>query len=307
MDWLLISIVAYFLIALQVILDKFMLTSRRVARPETFTFYTGLLSFFTLFIFLPFGGVRIIAPDSLLVAGLSGIIFIFGVYFIFTAIQKNQASQVIPVSGAAIPITTYLVSLVLFEESLSAGHLAGAVFLVLGGLLISFDLPLKINRRKFFRGFWPSVAGGLLLGIAFSLFKFQYDNDNFANVFVWTRLGLFCGALMMLLFPNWRHSIISSLKNFGSDRRENSRTGALFVFNKILGGTGSLGLNYAIALGSVTLVNALIAVEFVFVLLLGLIFSVWHPSLFKESGKFWDVAQKIAATAVIAAGIFMIS
>jgi drug/metabolite transporter (DMT)-like permease len=66
-------------------------------------------------------------------------------------------------------------------------------------------------------------------------------------------------------------------------------------------------LNYAIALGSVTIVNALIATEYVFIVIFGLLFSLWQPKIFAESGAFWDVAQKVAAIFIISAGVLLIS
>ena len=54
MNWLIVSIIAYLLIALGVILDKFLLSSNRISHPVVYAFYSGLLSFFTIFIYFPF-------------------------------------------------------------------------------------------------------------------------------------------------------------------------------------------------------------------------------------------------------------
>jgi len=307
MSWVLIAAIAYLLIALQVILDKFMLSSKRVAHPATFAFYTGILSFFTLFVFLPFGGIHLVSLNQFWLLIVSGIIFIFGALYIFFAIQKNQASQVIPVAGAVTPIVTYLLSLAFLQEKLSALNLLGIAGLILGGLLISFDLPLKVDKSKFFAGFFYSVLGGFFLGVAFLIFKIMYEQDNFANVFVWTRMGLGAGALVLLLIPPWKEAILDSFKNLKNNPKENSRTSVLFVFNKILGGTGSLMLNWAIALGSVTIANAMVSVEYIFVFILGLIFAFWLPKIFREKATVWDIFQKVGAISIITAGIVLIS
>lgn len=305
-SWILIAVVAYFLVALQIILDKFLLSSRRVSHPAIYAFYSGLLSLATVPIFYPFG-FHWIGGGKIPLYFLAGMVFIYGTLCLFFALKKSEAGKVTPVAGAVIPVATFFLSIIFLDERLGRMQIAGVIALIFGGLLISFDLPLKVNRRKFFAGFWQTISAGVLLAMAFTAFKYFFERDNFANVFIWTRLGLFAGALSFLFFPFWRRIIRASLKKFKKPERENTRTGILFVFNKILGGTGSALANYAIALGSVTVVNALVSVEYIFVFLFGLLFSFWLPEVFKEKGAFWDVAQKIGAIIIITFGIILIS
>ncbi len=332
MSWVLVAIIAYFLVAWQVILDKFLLSSKRVSHPAIYAFYSGLLSLAALPIFYPFG-FHWISGGKILFYFLAGMVFTYGVLCLFFALKKSEASQVAPVTGAVIPVATFFLSIFFLGEQLGWIQIAGVAALIFGGLLISFDLPIRVNpitlgrinkffpihflnslifvkgdgARKFFAGFWHTILAGILLAVAFTAFKYFFERDSFSNVFIWTRLGLFAGALSLLLFPFWRRAILESLKKFKKPERENTRTGMLFVFNKILGGTGSALTNYAIALGSVTAVNALVSVEYIFVFILGLIFSFWLPKIFKEQGAFWDIAQKIGAIIIITFGIILIS
>lgn len=334
MSWILVAIIAYFLVALQIILDKFLLSSKRVSHPAIYAFYSGLLSLATLPIFFPFG-FHWLSGGKILFYFLAGMIFTYGVLCLFFALKKSEASKVTPVAGAVIPVVTFFLSIFFLGEQLGWIQVAGVVILIFGGLLISFDLPLKINpitfrvinkfvplhffnslifikgdgasKKKFFAGFWQTILAGILLAVAFTAFKYFFERDNFTNVFVWTRLGLFAGALSLLLFPFWRRIIWVSLKKFKKPERENTRTGILFVFNKILGGTGSALTNFAISLGSVTIVNALVSTEYIFVFMLGLLFSLWLPKVFEEKGAFWDIAQKIGAIIIITFGIILIS
>jgi drug/metabolite transporter (DMT)-like permease len=305
MNWFLVALIAYFLVALQVILDKFLLSSKRVSHPAIYAFYSGLLSLLTLPIFFPFG-FHLVSGWEISTYFLAGIIFIYGVLCLFFALKKSEASKVTPVAGAVIPLVTFFLSIIFLGEGLGWVQIAGVLILILGGLLISFDLPLKVGK-KFFAGFWHAILAGILLAVAFTAFKYFFERDSFSNVFIWTRLGLFLGALSLVLFPFWRQIIFASLAKFKKPAQENKRTGILFVFNKILGGTGSALTNYAIALGSVTVVNALVSVEYIFVFLLGLLFSLWLPKIFEEKGKFWDIAQKIGAIIIITIGTIFIS
>lgn len=306
MSWIFIAIAAYFLIALQTILDKFLLTSNRVAEPATYTFFVGLMSIFT-FILFPFG-FHAIGMEQLIWSLVSGTIFIYGIFCLFTAIEKNEASRVTPVVGSIIPITTLTLSMIFLGEKLSAPEVGGIFLLVCGGIFISLEfLGKSLEPRKLFAGFYLTVMAGILIAVAFIMFKYLYTQDNFVNVFIWTRLGLFGGALSLLLFPFWRKVILQSFQSFNHPDKKNRRTGVLFVANKILGGVGSALTHLAVSLGSVAIVNALTSVEYVFVFILGLALSLKFPDIFQEKRTWRNILQKTLGICVIVMGIVLIS
>jgi uncharacterized membrane protein len=309
MSYVAIAIISYFLIALEIILDKFLLSSKRVSHPVVYAFYSGILSLGALLIFAPLG-FHWISFSSAILSFLAGLIFTYGILCLFFAINKSEASQAIPVVTAMTALTTYFLSLIFLHEYLRNHQLVGVAVLILGGLLISFDLPLKINKRKFFSGLYFSLGAGFLLAIAFTSFKHFYDRDNFLNVFIWTRVGLFIGALTLLAVPAWRLIITHSftgLKKDKKEKKENLKTSVLFVLNKALGGAGSILTNRAISLGSVTIVNALVSTEYAFILLLGIVFSVWFPQIFREKRDVKSLVEKIAAILLITTGVVLIS
>jgi drug/metabolite transporter (DMT)-like permease len=306
MSYIALAIVSYFLVGLEIILDKFLLSSKKISHPAIYTFYSGILSLFALLIFSPFGFHKIGFGEMILSLS-AGLIFTYGILNLFFAINKSEASQVTPVVGAMVPLITYLLSIFFLQERLTQIQLAGVLALIAGGLLISFDFPLKINKNKFFAGFYNSLAAGFFLAIAFTSFKHFYEQDNFTNVFVWTRIGLFLGALTLLAVPAWRKVIFNSLKGFRKPKKEGVHTGFLFVFNKGLGGVGSVMTNYAISLGSVTIVNALVSTEYLFILMLGIIFSVWFPNVFRERRDLKSIFGKIIAITLITVGVVLIS
>ncbi|MDZ4384999.1 MAG: EamA family transporter [Candidatus Moranbacteria bacterium] len=304
MNYLAIAVVAYFLVAIEVILDKFLLTSKRVSHPSVYAFYIGMMSLFALAL-IPFG-FHLIGLKQAFFTIIPGIIFAYGVLCLFFAINKSEASRVLPVVGAIIPIVTFLLSIFFLSERLHLVQLAGVAALIVGGLLISFDLPFK-RDKKFFKGFYYSIGAGILLAIAFTWFKHFFERDNFVNVFIWTRLGLFLGSISLFLNPAWRRRILGSFGGFNNPQKEHYRTGSLFVVNKALGGIGSYMTNYAIAIGSVTIVNALVSTEYVFILIIGLVMSFKFPKIFQEKESALDLMQKIVAILIISLGVVLIS
>jgi len=306
MNWIFIAISAYFLIALQTVLDKFLLSSKKVSHPAIYAFYTGILSLFTL-ILIPWG-FNYPGFFWVLMYIFSGLVFVYGILGIFFAIAKSEASRVLPVVGVVIPIVTYFIEYFFLRNNLDVLKILGIGLLIAGGIIISFELPLKISQKKFFRGFYPSLIAGVLLAIAFSAFSYFYAREKaFINVFVWTRLGLVAGALSLLLFSAWRKIILGSLKNFKKDKKEKINTGNIFVGNKLLGGVGSILVNYAISLGSVTVVNALVSVQYIFIFLIGIVFARLFPHFFEEKHDGKSVFQKLTAIGIVGLGLVLIS
>jgi drug/metabolite transporter (DMT)-like permease len=306
MFYIFIAIFSYFLVALQTILDKFLLTSNRVSEPATYTFYVGLMSAFTL-IFFPFG-FHIIGLEQFLLSIFSGAIFIYGIFCLFTAIEKNEASRVTPVAGAIVSLTTLVLSMIFLGEKISLTEFWGILLLILGGLCISVEFfSHSLEPKKFFSGFPLTILAGFLMAVAFLFFKYLYAKDNFFNVFIWTRLGLTAGALSLLLLPVWRKVILASFRGLNYSQKENRKTRGLFVANKILGGAGSALTHWAISLGSVAVVNALASVEYVFIFLLGVSLSWKFPKIFQEKSTRQNILQKGLAIGAMVGGIILIS
>jgi len=306
MNYLVIASIAYFVVALEIILDKFLLSSKRISHPAIYAFYSGVMTAFVLFM-IPLPKFHLVATGDIISRLIAGMIFTYGILALFFAINKSEASRVMPVVGAMIPITTFTLSRFFFRDHLSEIQLIGVFVLIIGGLLISFDIPFKVNQKKFFRGFYFSILAGVLLAIETASFKVFSNSDNFLNVFVWTRFGVVLGSLSLLLVPVWRKDILKSFHHSNRKNTENHKTGALFIINKILGGIGSILTKNAISLGSVTIVNALVSIEYVFILVIGLIFSVRFPRIFQERENLENIVQKVISILIISLGVFLIS
>lgn len=307
MNYIFVAILAYFIIALATINDKFLLTSNKVSHPAIYAFYSGLISFFT-FVLLPFGG-NWIGFTNFFQYIIFGIIFHYGVLCLFYAIQKNQASQVIPVNGAIVPIVTFFISVLFFKALFNFTQIIWVILLIGGGLLISLHLKNNAKGKRFFDGFKYAVLSGALMGMAFAAFEIFYQKDSFINVFVWTRLGLVLGAISLLFFSYWRRTILKTCTGFKKNRSGNASTGIFFTANKLLNGIGSIVLNYAIALGGVggaTVVNAMVSIEYVFVFLIGLLLSLRYARIFQEEISAADILKKIVAIILISVGIIMV-
>lgn len=312
MNWIAITISAYLFGALAVLADKFLLGSKRIACSQTYAFYVGLFGIGAL-IFAPLGfffpQLRLSVPggNQIMLSLISGFFYMVAIAFLYEAIKRAEASRVTPVVFSVVPIATFIISMFLNLEKLNSTQFVGMAFLVFGGLLISFDLPLRLGKKKFFAGFYLACCSGLFFAIAYVMFKFVYNEQLFFNGFIWTRFGMFVGALSLLLVPKWRKAIFGSLSHAKKPKKQHLHTGGIFIGNKIMGGASSIMLNYAISVGSATLVNSMVSLQYVFVLALLAIFSRKYPKIFEEKLLFWDWMQKFGAILIIALGMVLIS
>ena len=86
-------------------------------------------------------------------------------------------------------------------------------------------------------------------------------------------------------------------------------SGLMFALTKGTGGTGNFLKEKAtsLPLASVTIINAMVATEYVFIFLLGIAFSLWLPNVFEEKKDWKSVVQKLSAIVIITTGIVLVS
>jgi len=305
MSWILIALSGYFLAAVAVVFDKFLLRSR-IPEPSVYAFMISLFSLFA-FIFAPFG-LQIFHLEIMLLTLLSGVLFTYGILALYKAIKENEVSRVAPLVGAIIPLGTLsIVSSGLFgtKEILDGWGVGAFCMLLVGGIIISFQK--ETGQRGFFRGFPYALIAGLLLALSFVLLKYAFSHQNFVSGLVWSRAGMFLGGVSLFLIPQFREKILNFCREVFHKKKESASTGGLFILNKTLAGVSYLFINYAIYLGPVTLVQAMSSSQYAFVFVLSVFAALKWPSMFEERRLVRQWAQKIVALACIAVGIYFAS
>lgn len=166
-------------------------------------------------------------------------------------------------------------------------------------------LPLTVLAAVF--------AAGLAFAAHFAVTKFLYDStDGFVAVFAYSRLAVGWWALL-----GWLALLLSARLFDGGQflprrqrlqaRRRGYRLPIIFFMSKGVGAVALLLQNYAISLGSVSLVNALQGTQYVFLLLLAALIS-WHwPHLFHEELQRNTLGQKIAGISLVGIGLVFIT
>jgi len=289
--WILIAIAAYLLFAINGVGDKFLLT-RAVRDPGVYAFYNGIPNFIVLLLF-PFG-LRMLSPDNLIIALVAGMVFIFGLYYLYSAEQEASVSRVLPIEGGLVPVFT--LSIVLFTgiERFSSNQIFAFVFLVSGAILISLKKDKKGWQPK---ALWHGAIAAMFFAISFVLTKYIYTQTNFISGLIWTRIGAGIAALAFFAMPETRRGIALAPHKTGHQKK------VVFYCLAACGALAGFLQNYAISLGSVVIVNALQGLQYVFLLIMGVILSMNYPNIIKEDVRGKILVQKIAAIILITAGL----
>jgi len=295
MPWTLITIFSYFLNAIASVGDK-ILVSKKIPNPIAYSFYVGILSIFVIFL-MPFG-FSMPPLNILIIALLSGATFLFALIFLFRTLVDGEPSRVFTGFGGMVPLFTLLLSFIILNQVLTIKEFFIFILLTASGLLI-----LESKNKLFFykKEFKKIVIAAFLFSLALVLAKYVYLNHPFLSGFIWTRLGSLLTALLLLLSGENRRKIFKTTKNTQKKHK------ILLVLNKILAGAAFLLLNFAIAKGNVSIINAMKGVEYGFIFIIAIIFSLKFPSLLKEHLTRKTVFKKIISIILIGLGLFVLS
>lgn len=296
------AVLGYLSMAMVAVFDKYLLHSR-ISKPAVYAFYVSVFSLFAL-AFIPLGfaypGIKIVIYSF-----VSGIFFIYGLVALYRAVQENEISRISPLVGTIIPLISVAYAYFFLNERLGGYGIVAVLLLVIGGFLISFDLP--IYSLKLFRGFKYAFLSATFQVISFGILKEVFNNVDFINGFIWNRIGFFLAGISLFIFPIFRKQIMESFIQKGKTKKRILSTWLLFVLNKILAAVGSFLIVLAISKGSVSAVNAISSIQFVFVLIFVSLLSIWHRSIYQEKLKLNDWVQKILAVFIIGLGLWFLS
>ncbi len=300
MTWLLVTISAYFLLAVVFLIDKYLL-SKEIPNPVLYSFFIGL-SGVLLLPFIPFINFVIPGIFQIILSFLAGISSVIGLYWFFKALKDFEASRVVPAVGGLVPLFSFfLVYIFSFgKETLSLSGVIAFILLVSGSFLITLEKGKFITTKslKF------CLISSFFYALSFVLAKYVYLSQPFLSGLVWIKIGGVLAALsFFVLFPDLKKEV------FKKKIAVQNKTAGLFIGNQIAGAGGGLLQNWAIALAPlayVSIINALQGVQYVFLLIITIFLSLKLPQIIKEEIDRKTLLQKAVAILLIGGGLFLL-
>lgn len=294
-SYVLYALLAYLLLAIHGVVDKFLL-NKAINRPIAYTFFAGTTTIFVLLL-APFG-LKMLPAREMAIAVTAGGSFLFATYFLYVAIQKSSVSRILPIQGGLVPIFTYVFAYFFLGDVLTQSQTVAFFLLTAGSVLMAVKND-DLGRWRV-PAFRDAVMAAILFALSLVLSKYVFDHSNLVTGLVWSRLGMFSIAMGFLLFKPAREAIFSTPKEAGKNNA------ILFYVVRLVGAVAGLLQNYAIAIGSVILVNALQGFQFIFILVLTTALSAYYPKILKEAITPRILVLKLVAILLITTGLVLL-
>lgn len=300
MSWFIVALVGYILLAVVFVLDKFILT-KSVESPIVYTFYSTIFMLAALFVY-PFG-VQPLSGTDWIIALMSGMSFGFALWAMFIALRHGEASHITPFIGGIISVATFAGGSLFLQEKLSFQQLFGIMVLVIASLLFSFEKS-EIHSG-IHRGFAWAALSGILFAVSHVSSKYIYDSYSFLTGLVTTKATVGVVGFITLCFPVVRESFRKRSK-MEKKKKEKQYMVPIVLSNKIIGVIAVLLIQYAISLGSVTVVNAMSGIQYVSMFLLIYLMSKRFPKIFHEYFTKKELVTEMCALVLVVFGYILL-
>lgn len=302
--WLIVIIIAYLFFALSSLCDKLVLAGDnnsvfKSLKPRSYTFYVGVFSLFALFI-IPFINFGFPNAIGFFWIALCAFVHIVALYTMYVALTKFEVSKVIATIGATQPIFIFILTWLFWgNQSMQLTDILAFLLLFTGSIVISFSKNIKITA-DFLR---ITLFSSLMFAFDYIFLKFVFLNQPFLQGTVWISIFLFLFVLFFLFSKNARREI------FSKQVVGNKKTQGFFLGAQVFGGVANLLQNLSIALATVAflaIINSLRGIQYAFIFILALFFSLFLPKILKEELSKKIIIQKVVSIIVIGIGLALL-
>ncbi len=298
MSSMIFAIVSQALFAVSNFIDKYLI-DKRIRNPLLVTILAGLASLLLGILIFLFRGFSIIETKQLVLILVSGILLELYLIPYFQALAMDDASRIVPLFQF-VPVFVLILSYFIVGEALSGKQLLGSAFIIVGGFVLATKKIEGGSIFKLRKSLWLMLIASLLYAITGVLFKWVVIAQDFWLTLAYENIGMGIGAILLLLWPPYRAGFRRETKKL-----KVSTWGLLFV-NETVYVLALLAMFYAILLGSVALVSVIGGVQPFFVLIFGLVLSIWFPSIVREDIQKETVLFKALAILFIFIGGYLV-
>ncbi len=290
LNGVLVAIVAHGLVGVSLVGGKVLLKRRGMKSVASYVFWLGAISIFGLLL-VPFG-FRMPPARVCALALTAGFSDLLSSWFYYVALKAGEASEEVVATGGFTPLATVLLSIPLLGVHRTG--MTGFVVMTAGGFIMF--LAEKMPLREML----PCVlAAAVLFGLTDVLQKLAFNGVNFVSGYVFFTMGMFAGAVALLLRPAWRRQIY--------ERTEQAppRSKASYMLNRFVAGVGSFLVVYAMSRTSPSMVEAISGLRYVVVFVGAYAVTRWRPLWFHEDFTRRALLVKVLGTAMNVSGLVL--
>lgn len=301
MSWFFIALIGPALWAASNHIDKYLLHKNSAEIGfRALTILSGLFSFGVLpFIVLLHPNVFDIRLLPLLLSLGEGVLSIFALILYFLALRKSETSMVIPLFQVGF-IYTLILGYFLLGETLSVFQILASLLIILGAIILSFELSETSVRFKT-KVFLLMLGASFLFSVGAPIFKLVAEETNYATSLFWEQFGIGVGGMMFLCIKSFRKEFLKVITT------QKTLFLSLNGFNEAITVLGNMAWRFASLLAPVALVYALDGFQPLFVFIYGIIITIFFPKFGQESLLRRHMIQKISAIVIMMIGTYLLN
>lgn len=297
MNWIFLALLAPFIYAVNVFLDKY-LVEAMLPNYRSLPIFTSILAgIFSLILLVSFD-FNLQPNDSFLVI-LTGIFTIFASALYIEALVREEGSIII-ILIQLTPIFVLTLSALFLGETFTSKQLLGFTLLLLASLLVS--VKKERTTFKFSKALIYILLADICWSIPYILIKFASTSISYPNLLMYESLGIALGGLLLfLILEKTRTAFLKTIKKISGS------TLGLLTLNESLYVLGKSFTYLAITLGPVALISALGSTQVFFGILLGVSLTLILPKVFKEDLSKKSLIKKGALGLLAFSAVYLIS
>ena len=241
------------------------------------------------------------APRTLLVMTAAGFLYVLGVIPYLYAMSYGETSSVMP-QMLMVPLFTLVLGYALLDEVLTRAQLAGGALIMAGAL--GLTLHMADSQERFA---WRALGMVLLTSLCFALnsllFKYAVVEElPYWTAIFWEHVGFVVFSVVVIAgVGRYRRQFIALVRQNGAPAIGLNALGEAIML------AGNFAFHYAALLAPVALVNFLAeGTQPFFVLLLGVLLSVFAPHIAQEDIRPHALTRKVVAVSVMVGGLLLI-
>lgn len=302
MNWFLIALIAPALWSASNHIDKHLI-SKYFSGGGTgalliFSSLIGFLIFPIIYIF--HRDIFAIEPVHIVLILVNGLILTFALLPYIYALQKDEASNVVPLFQTA-PIFSYILGYVFLGEVLSSAELLAAGLLLCGAVILSLDFSSgKVRFKTAVMGLM--LIASFLFALNSLVFKFVAINSSFWTTYFWGYVGSSLSGLLLFIFvKKYRQQFLSVF------RTSKKHVFSINILNEIIAIGAGISFNFATLLAPLALVTVVNGFQPFFVLVYGVILTMFFPHLGEENISRKNLLHKLVAIFLIFIGGYLLA
>ncbi len=296
MSWFSAIILATLLFSLINILDKF-LCSRKFKNNYAFAIATNFFAWIFLIWLVPFIDFSNSSGWPLLIALVSGLVYLAMWIFFWKALEGGEVSRVTAIFNVR-PIFTSFLSIIFLGELVGIGKWLAILLIVSGAMICSWE---KISSRKqgFNKVYLLIVLSALMAAAGDILSKFALVKINPYAVYIWSAVVVIPLLFLFLGSSQVREELRLNLKD--------KQSLLVLVLRGFISVVAVCFFYLALTKGPASLVIPVGASGPILVFLFSVVLSSFWPKFIKENITPQVLLQKALAIFLIVGGVILIN